>query len=71
MPSELTVEERDKMLVDLVHFHTDLEESDIHVLLEVAHSLPVISNLEGGDTYINILTKTGQSLVVAQYRHPD
>lgn len=71
MPSNLTVEERDKMLVDLVRFHTDLQESDIQTLLEISHSLPFISNLEGGDTYINVLIKTGQSMVIAQYRHQD
>lgn len=71
MPSNLTVEERDKMLVDLVRFNTDLQESDIQTLLEISHSLPFVSNLEGGDTYINVLIKTGQSMVIAQYRHPD
>ncbi len=70
MPSELTIEERDKMLVDLVRFNTNLKDSDIQTLLEISHSLPFISNLESGDTYINVLIKTGHSMVVAQYRHP-
>lgn len=61
----------DIRLTDLVHTYTDLSESDLHILLEVSHSLPFIGDLEGGDTYINVLTRDRESLVVAQYRHPD
>ncbi len=70
MRSSLTREERDKMLVDLVRFNTDLKESDIQILLEISHAMPFVSNLEGGDIYIDVLTKTGRALVIAQYRHP-
>ena len=61
----------DIRLTDLVHRYTDLSENDLHILLEVSHSLPFIGDLEGGDTYINVLTRDRESLVVAQYRHPD
>lgn len=61
----------DIRLTDLVHRYTDLSEDDLHILLEVSHSLPFIGDLEGGDTYINVLTRDRESLVVAQYRHPD
>ena len=61
----------DIRLTDLVHRYTDLSEDDLHILLEVSHSLPFIGDLEGGDTYINVLTHDRESLVVAQYRHPD
>ncbi len=40
MRSSLTREERDKMLVDLVRFNTDLKESDIQILLEISHAMP-------------------------------
>ena len=70
MAEDLTPEARDKLLVDLVRSCTDLDDNDICILLEASHSLPYISNLEGGDTYINVLTKNGESMVVAQYRHP-
>ncbi len=62
--------EKDRLLIDLVRANTNLTDSDIQILLEVSHSLPFISNLENGDVYINVLTKTGESVVVAQYRHP-
>lgn len=61
----------DLRLIDLVHRYTDLTDQDLHILLEVSHSLPFIGDLEGGDTYINVLTRDRESLVVAQYRHPD
>ena len=70
MAEDLTPEARDKLLVDLVRSCTDLDDNDIRILLEASHSLPYISNLEGGDTYINVLTKNGESMVVAQDRHP-
>ena len=59
----------DLLLENLVKSSTDLNSEDITILKEMAHSLPAISNLEHGDTYINILTKSGESMVVAQYRH--
>lgn len=62
--------EKDLQLVSLVREHTNLTEDDIAILLEVSHSLPFIGNLENGDTYVNVLTKSGESMVVAQYRHP-
>ena len=37
----------------------------------MAHSLPFVGNLEGGDTYINVLTREKESMVIAQYRHPN
>ncbi len=30
-----------------------------------------MGNLEGGDTYINVLTREKESMVIAQYRHPN
>lgn len=62
---------KDAELIKLVRTWTDLTDEDIQILLEVSHSLPFIGNLENGDTYINVLTKNGESMVVAQYRHPD
>lgn len=61
----------DKKLVQLVEEATDLTAGDICTLLEVAHSLPFVGNLEGGDTYINVLTRENTSMVIAQYRHPN
>ena len=61
---------KDDKMVRLIQSHTNLEDDDIQILLEVSHSLPFIANLEHGDTYINVLTPKGESLVVAQYRHP-
>lgn len=61
---------KDEKMIRLIQSHTNLEDDDIQILLEVSHSLPFISNLERGDTYINVLTPKGESLVVAQYRHP-
>lgn len=71
MQQELMMEEKDSRLVQLVRSYTDLEDDDIRILLEVLHSLPFIGNLENGDTYINVLTLKGESMVVAQYRHPN
>ena len=61
----------DKKMVQLVEAATDLSCGDICTLLEVAHSLPFVGNLEGGDTYINVLTREKESMVIAQYRHPN
>lgn len=71
MPDCLTKEERDRKLIQIAHSYTDLTEADIQILLDVSHALPSIGNLESGDTYINILTRNGESMVAAQYRHPD
>ena len=71
MPDCLTKEERDRKLVQIAHSYTDLTEADIQILLDASHALPSIGNLESGDTYINILTRNGESMVAAQYRHPD
>lgn len=71
MSACLTKEERDRKLVQIVRGCTDLAETDIQILLDVSHALPFIGNLESGDTYINVLTRDGESVVVAQYRHPD
>lgn len=70
MDGNLTTEVRDRQLVQLVRTCTDLTDADIKILLEVSHSLPFISKLENGDTYINVLTRDGESMVVAQYRNP-
>lgn len=71
MPDCLTKEERDRKLIEIAHSFTDLTEEDIQILLDVSHALPSIGSLESGDTYINILTREGESMVAAQYRHPD
>ena len=71
MECESLRHEADGLLINLVQSSTNLTEEDIKLLLNVSHTLPVISNLEKGDTYINALTRTGESIVVAQYRYPD
>lgn len=71
MPDNMTMEMRDRLLVNLVRSCTELTDEDIRILLEVSHSLPFISELERGDIYINVLTKDRKSVVVAQYRHPN
>ena len=43
---------------DLVSSSTDLTNEDTQLLLEVSHALPAMSNLENGDTYINVLTQS-------------
>lgn len=63
--------EKDEQLVKLVLQHSNLKEKDVKILLEVSHTLPIIGNLECGDTYINILTRDRRSMVIAQFRHPD
>ncbi len=68
---ELVRDDADRQLVYLARSFTDLSDGDLGILLEVAHSLPFVGNLESGDTYINVLTRKGESMVVAQYRHPD
>ena len=71
LKSELVRDDVDRQMVYLVRRFTDLSDEDIGILLEMAHSLPFVGNLESGDTYINVLTRNGESMVVAQYRHPD
>lgn len=62
----------DEQLLDLVEKLTDLEHDDILKLIEVSHTLPFISELEGGDAYIDILTKDNHlAVVVAQFSPPD
>lgn len=68
--SDMIQNDTDKKMVQLVEAATDLSCGDICTLLEVAHSLPFVGNLEGGDTYINVLTREKESMVIAQYRHP-
>ncbi len=70
MQDDLSTELKDRLLIDLVRSSTNLTEEDIRLLLEVSHALPAISNLENGDTYINVLTQSGKSMVIAQYRYP-
>ena len=69
--SDMIQNDTDKKMVQLVEAATDLSCGDICTLLEVAHSLPFVGNLEGGDTYINVLTREKESMVIAQYRHPN
>lgn len=71
MANQLTRKERDEKLIQMLRAHTNLTEDDVKLLLDVSHALPFIGNLENGDTYINVLTRDGKSMVVAQYRHPD
>ena len=63
---ELVRDDADRQLVYLARSFTDLSDGDLGILLEVAHSLPFVGNLESGDTYINVLTRKGESMVVAQ-----
>ena len=51
--SDMIQNDTDKKMVQLVEAATDLSCGDICTLLEVAHSLPFVGNLEGGDTYIH------------------
>ena len=68
--SQLTI--ADRQLTDLAKKLTDLTPDDIAVLIEVSHTLPFISSLEGGDVYIDIMTKDNHlAVVVAQYSPPD
>ena len=55
--SDMIQNDTDKKMVQLVEAATDLSCGDICTLLEVAHSLPFVGNLEGGDTYINYKRK--------------
>lgn len=71
MAKRLAAGAQDQLLINLVHSCTDLTDEDLGILLEVSHSLPFISDLESGDVYINVLTKNGESMVIAQYRHPN
>ena len=51
---------------------TDLTREDINILLEVSHTLEVVHQLEGGDIFIDSLTRDGQAaVVVAQYSPAD
>ncbi|WP_101696900.1 sensor histidine kinase [Clostridium minihomine] len=62
----------DQQLIDLVNRLTDLSEQDVALLIEVRHTLPFISDLEGGDAYIDILTKDNHlAVVVAQHSSPE
>lgn len=62
----------DEELLTLVKKLTRLAPADTDILLEVSHSLPFISSLDGGDAYIDILTKDNRlAVVVAQYSPPD
>lgn len=69
--SDMIQNDTDKKMVQLVEAATDLSCGDICTLLEVAHSLPFVGNLEGGDTYIIVLTREKEYMVIAQYRHPN
>lgn len=69
--NDMIQNDTDRKMVQLVEEATDLSCGDICILLEVAHSLPFVGNLEGGDTYINVLTREKESMVIAQYRHPN
>ena len=71
IPAVRIAEKKYLELEEIVRTYTDLSESDIRLLLDVSHGLPFVGNLESGDTYINVLTRDGRSMVVAQYRHPD
>ena len=69
--ADMIQNDTDRKMVQLIEEATDLSCGDICTLLEVAHSLPFVGNLEGGDTYINVLTRKKESMVIAQYRHPN
>ncbi len=61
----------DKELIEIVEKLTELKKEDIHILLEVSHTLPYISALEDGDAYVDILTEENRlAVVVAQHRNP-
>lgn len=48
--NDMIQNDTDRKMVQLVEEATDLSCGDICILLEVAHSLPFVGNLEGGDT---------------------
>ena len=47
--SDMIQNDTDKKMVQLVEAATDLSCGDICTLLEVAHSLPFVGNLDWGD----------------------
>lgn len=48
--------------------HTDLSVDDIEALLEVSHTLEVVHELEGGDIFIDCLSRDAKfAVVVAQF----
>ena len=53
--SDMIQNDTDKKMVQLVEAATDLSCGDICTLLEVAHSLPFVGNLEGGDKWIGFV----------------
>lgn len=64
--------DKNKQLVELVKKLTNLSDDDINVLLEVSHVLPFLSQLEGCDAYIDVMTKDNHlAVVVAQHSPPE
>ncbi len=62
------VKSLDSELIDAVHTHTNLTESDVTILLEVNHTLEIVHELEGGDIFIDCPNRTGDlAVVVAQF----
>lgn len=62
----------DARLMGIVRKYTDLPRCDIDILLEVSHTLYMVSELEGGDIFIDCLSRDGQcAVVVAQYSPTD
>lgn len=62
----------DVQLVQACRRHTDLSDTDIQILLETSHNLSVVHMLEGGDVFIDCLTRSGnEAVVVAQYSPKD
>ena len=61
----------DEELIRACREHTGLEDADIHILLEVSHTLRVVHDLEGGDIFIDCLTPDGKkAVVIAQLSPP-
>ncbi len=61
----------DERLAAVCKKYTNIRDSDIQKLIEVSHTLPVISELEGCDIFIDCLTRDNQyAVVVAQCSPP-
>lgn len=61
----------DRRLSQVCKKHTNIRDSDIQKLIEVSHTLPVISELEGCDIFIDCLTRDNRyAVVVAQCSPP-
>lgn len=65
---DYTFQSVDLQLAEACRQFTDLSESDISILIETSHNLGTVHRLEGGDIFIDCLTRSGEeAVVVAQF----